>query len=593
MRSKRAGLVAVVGACIVLALLAVFALELSDTQTRNRNEVKGQVHDRAVLAAALIDSLFQTVQQQVPTDAQTYGGQTVPNQVLDAKAGQDIYLVLLDSNGEVLASSQGFDAQASSELPSSTALALLRSGHLYGLGDYLPYKQTGVIDFAVSFPTGFGTRTLVTGFAPSALSTFVNSELKNIPGVRGSFNYLLDGNGVVLASTNPASKVGHPINAPGATSALKHTAGDSAGTYFDQAHLKNSTWRVVLSSPDGPLFATVTGWRQLVPWIIFGAFAVVAIVALLLGLRLALSADELRVVNLQLARVNQDLVDANASLERRAAELARSNEELDQFASIASHDLQEPLRKVRTFTEQLAVMESDHVSELGREYLRRANAAAERMQRLIEDLLKFSRVSTQGRPFTQVDLGDVAHEVVSDLETQIADAGALVRLHELPVIEADALQMQQLLQNLVSNAVKFRKEGVQPEIYVSGEIEGDIVRLTVRDNGIGFEPRYSLRIFRVFERLHGRSEYSGTGIGLALCRKIADRHGGTIEADSEPGAGSTFTVLLPVHQRDKRQNLTLDVSRDPVGGDVPGEAVSTAAGAGSGDNHSEVTADAR
>lgn len=592
MRSKRAGLVAIVGACVVLALLTVFALELSDTQTRNRNEVRGQVHDRAVLAAALIDSLFNTVQQQAATYSQTYGGQ-VSNQALDvsASSANDIYLALLDSSGNVLAYSAGFDAQARAELPSSTALALVRAGHPYGLGDYLPYKRTGVIDLAVSFPVGAGTRTLVTGFPPGSLSSFVTSELRHVPGVRGSFNYLLDGKGVVLASTNPASMVGQPIRAPGAQAALKHQAGDSAGTYFDQARLENSTWRIVLSSPDGLLFATVAGWRQFVPWIIFAAFAVVAVAALILGLRLALSADELGVVNLQLARVNQDLIDANASLERRAAELARSNEELDQFASIASHDLQEPLRKVRTFTEQLAVMEGERVSEQGRDYLRRANAAAERMQRLIEDLLKFSRVSTQGRPFTQVDLGQVAREVVSDLERQIAEADAVVRLHELPVIEADALQMQQLLQNLISNAVKFHKEDVRPEIDVSGETEGAVSRLTVRDNGIGFEPRYSLRIFRVFERLHGRNEYSGTGIGLALCRKIADRHGGTIEAVSQPGAGSTFTVLLPVEHRESRRDVTVDVSTVTQAGGH-GDSGPGTLPAGQGQSRPEVTADA-
>lgn len=587
MKSKRAGLVAIVGALIVLALLTVFALELSDTQTRNRNEVKGRVHDRAVLAAALIDSLFQTVQQQVPQDAQTYGGQTVSQQVLDSNVSSDIYLVLLGPNGEVVAASKGFDAQARGELESSTALTLLRSGHAYGLGDFQPYRTTGVIDFAVSFPTNYGVRTLVTGFAPEALGTFVTGELKNIPGVHGSFNYLLDGNGVVLASTNPSTPVGRPINAPGAATALKHQAANSAGTYFDQVHLNNSTWRVVLTSPDGPLFATVSGWRQLVPWVIFGAFAVVAVVALILGLRLALSADELRVVNLQIARVNQDLVDANASLERRAAELARSNEELDQFASIASHDLQEPLRKVRTFTQQLIVTESDHVSEKGRDYLQRANTAAERMQRLIEDLLKFSRVSTQGRPFTRVDLDEVAREVLSDLETQIGDAGAVVRISGLPVIEADALQMQQLMQNLISNAVKFRREGVTPQVDVSAKVDGGSLRLTVKDNGIGFEPRYNLRIFRVFERLHGRSEYAGTGIGLALCRKIADRHGGSIEADSEPGVGSIFTVTLPLKQRDTSRRVAVNVSSGPEESEPTAVAESP-----TGDERVEATADA-
>jgi light-regulated signal transduction histidine kinase (bacteriophytochrome) len=270
-----------------------------------------------------------------------------------------------------------------------------------------------------------------------------------------------------------------------------------------------------------------------------------------LGYRVLRSRDELGAINAQLEQLNGDLTEANTTLERRAAELARSNEELDQFASIASHDLQEPLRKVRTFTEQLATTEGDHLSEQGRDYLRRANNAAERMQKLIEDLLRFSRVTTQGHPFAPVDLNEVTHQVLSDLEAQVEETAAVVHVGDLPTISADALQMRQLLQNLVSNALKFRREGVTPEVKIEATLSDKDVRLLVSDNGIGFEPQYSLRIFRVFERLHGRTEYPGTGIGLALCRKIAERHGGTIVAESEPEGGSTFTVTLPLHQSEE------------------------------------------
>jgi light-regulated signal transduction histidine kinase (bacteriophytochrome) len=229
----------------------------------------------------------------------------------------------------------------------------------------------------------------------------------------------------------------------------------------------------------------------------------------------------------------------------------RSNGELEQFASIASHDLQEPLRKVRTFTQQLTVVDADNLSEKGRDYLDRANAAAERMQNLIEDLLRFSRVATHGRPFAPVNLWTIAEEVISDLEAQVEQAGAVVELGELPTISADALQMRQLMQNLISNAIKFRRPGVTPEVSITSEVDDAAARITVTDNGIGFEPEYSRRIFRVFERLHGRSEYQGTGIGLALCRKITERHGGTVVADSEPGVGSVFTVTLPLHQKEE------------------------------------------
>jgi light-regulated signal transduction histidine kinase (bacteriophytochrome) len=295
--------------------------------------------------------------------------------------------------------------------------------------------------------------------------------------------------------------------------------------------------------------------------LIFAALVLVAIMAGLLGWRVVRSAEVLTEVNGRLAAVNSELSTANDSLHRRAAELARSNEELDSFASIASHDLQEPLRKVRTFNEQLAVLEADRLSEQGRDYLRRANAAAERMQKLIEDLLKFSRVSTQGRPFEPVDLAEVANRVVVDLEAQVDDAGGRVDIGELPVIKADPLQMQQLLQNLISNALKFRREGVDPVVTVTAERSGETIILKVADNGIGFEARYASRIFRIFERLHGRTEYPGTGIGLALCRKIADRHGGTIEAESEPGQGATFIVTLPADQPEGSYGFGLSAPR--------------------------------
>jgi light-regulated signal transduction histidine kinase (bacteriophytochrome) len=166
------------------------------------------------------------------------------------------------------------------------------------------------------------------------------------------------------------------------------------------------------------------------------------------------------------------------------------------------------------------------------------------MQRLIEDLLKYSRVATQGRPFAAVDLGAVTAEVLEDLDDEIHRSGAVITVGELPSINADPPQMRQLMQNLISNAIKFRREGASPRVEITGSLKGGFVTLVVRDNGIGFDLQYSRRIFRVFERLHGRGTYSGTGIGLALCRKIAQRHGGTVVADSVPDEGSTFTVTM-------------------------------------------------
>jgi signal transduction histidine kinase len=551
LKRREAILALVSAAFVILALLAVFAIELSNTQAKSKRDVTARVHERAVLAAALIDSLFQSTQQAIPQDTRTYGARAVTSRTMNKNLQQDSYLALLDSGGRVIASSRGFTPQAQRDLASSAALKLIARGDPYGLGNVLPYGTTGVINFAVAFPTHYGPRTLLTGFKPLALGAFITGELRKIPGVNGAHNYLLDGNNVVLASTYNAFPPGHVFNAPGQAKALSQSSGDRKGHYYDQVPLRNSTWRILLTAPNGPLFASVTGLRKWVPWMIFAAFALFAAAALALGRRALRSAAQVREANTRLEFVNRELAESNDALERRAHELARSNAELEGFASIASHDLQEPLRKVRTFTQQLSVAEADRLSERGRDYVQRANAAAERMQNLIEDLLKFSRVATHARPFAPVDLGQVTHEVLDDLSVQVERTGAVVHVGDLPTISADPLQIRQLMQNLISNALKFRRKGVTPEVRIQATVVDDTVELSVSDNGIGFDPQYSRRIFRVFERLHGRGEYSGTGIGLALCRKIAERHGGGVVADGEPDIGSTFIVTLPVHQSDE------------------------------------------
>ncbi len=195
------------------------------------------------------------------------------------------------------------------------------------------------------------------------------------------------------------------------------------------------------------------------------------------------------------------------------------------------------------------------LSAEGRDYLNRMENAASRMQTLIDDLLTYSRVTTQGRPFVAVDLGKIAQEVLSDLEVRVEQTEATVHVGELGTIGAEPLQMRQLLQNLMGNALKFRRADVPLQVWITGELVegkapggGRYYRLEVRDNGIGFDEKYAERIFAVFQRLHTREEYEGTGMGLAICRKIVDRHGGTIVAHGRPGEGAVFVVTLPVRQ---------------------------------------------
>lgn len=239
------------------------------------------------------------------------------------------------------------------------------------------------------------------------------------------------------------------------------------------------------------------------------------------------------------------------ALERQAAELARSNGELEQFAYVASHDLQEPLRKILAFGDRLKTKCGDQLPEEGRDYLVRMQNAAARMQTLIHDLLALSRVATQPHPFGPVDLQDIVKHVLSDFESRIERVQGRVEIGVLPAIIADRLQMAQLFQNLIGNALKFQRPGEPPVVkissgYVSNPEEALSCRIEVEDNGIGFEEKHVDRIFQVFQRLHGRGEYEGSGIGLSICRKIAERHGGFITASGKPGIGAKFTVVLPL-----------------------------------------------
>jgi len=268
--------------------------------------------------------------------------------------------------------------------------------------------------------------------------------------------------------------------------------------------------------------------------------------------------------------VNANINERKASEEKlrmAAAQLQRSNNELQEFASVASHDLQEPLRKIQAFGDRLRLKCGSSLSETGHEYLERMQDAARRMQTLLHDLLTLSRVTSKAQPFESVQLGDVVRQVVSDLEVRIEQLGATVEIGPLPTAEADASQMRQLFQNLISNALKFQNPGVRPEVIISsknlvvedsgipGALPGDRVsRIFVQDNGIGFDEKYAERIFTVFQRLHSRSEFEGTGIGLAVCRKIMERHGGTIVAKSASGQGATFIVTIPIKQRIKEGN---------------------------------------
>ncbi len=271
---------------------------------------------------------------------------------------------------------------------------------------------------------------------------------------------------------------------------------------------------------------------------------------------------QLTEAHLEVQRLNEQLTDrllqlkeevsermrAEEGLKRTLDELARSNSDLEQFAYAVSHDLQEPLRKITSFADLLVRRHRDSLTDDACGYLDRMTSAAGRMSELIKDVLALSRVSTKAQPFEPVDLNGIVRTVISDLESRTEETGGRIEVAKLPVIQADGTQMRQLMQNLIGNALKFHREGEPPLVRVTCRIENDTCEVSVADNGIGFDEKHADQIFTIFRRLHRRGEYEGTGIGLAICRKIAERHHGAIEAKGTSGEGATFTVSLPVSQ---------------------------------------------
>ncbi|MCR4408181.1 MAG: ATP-binding protein [Anaerolineae bacterium] len=262
---------------------------------------------------------------------------------------------------------------------------------------------------------------------------------------------------------------------------------------------------------------------------------------------------------------------AEEALQTYAAELERSNRELKNFLYVASHDLQEPLRKVRAFGDRLQAKYGAVLDAQGCDYLERMQNAAARMQDSINALLVYSRVTTRAQPFEKVNLAAMVPEVVSGFKAQVEGLGGRVEVGDLPVIEADPNQMRQLLQHLVSNALKFHREEEPPLVRIHARaidrepedrLPGDEwYQIIVQDNGIGFEEKYVERIFQPFQRLHGRGQYEGPGMGLAICRKIVERHRGTITAKSAPGQGATFIITLPARQPVKEAAFNTMVKR--------------------------------
>ena len=254
--------------------------------------------------------------------------------------------------------------------------------------------------------------------------------------------------------------------------------------------------------------------------------------------------DALERVQGRLEERNDELRETQQELEATVRELEASNDRLEQFASAASHDLQEPLRMISSYLRLLEDRYGDELDEDAEEFIAFAVDGADRLQVMVGDLLEYSRVETRGDPFEPVELDAVLEDALTDLQVRIEETDAEITAEELPRVAGDRSQLRQLFQNLVSNALEYSGDE-PPRVHVSAERTGDRWEIAVRDEGIGIDPEDQERIFEVFDRLHTQADHEGTGIGLALCQRIAERHDGTLEVDSEPGEGATFSVVLP------------------------------------------------
>ncbi|MEM6473873.1 MAG: PAS-domain containing protein, partial [Planctomycetota bacterium] len=237
-------------------------------------------------------------------------------------------------------------------------------------------------------------------------------------------------------------------------------------------------------------------------------------------------------------------------LQTYTSKLELSNRELEDFAYVASHDLQEPLRKIETFGDRLRQRYANELPDQGQLYIERMQDAAGRMRSLISDLLGYSRVTTKGKELVETDLNSILTDVLSDLSIRIEETKAEVNVDDLPPVYGDRTQLRQLFQNLIGNALKFSRPGVSPVVDVTVEDREDLFLFKIADNGIGFDNKFKDQIFTIFQRLHGRLEYEGTGVGLATVRKIVERHNGTIDADGRPDEGATFLIEIPKRTED-------------------------------------------
>ena len=526
--------------------LGVGAWQLARSQSNTRNQLRHNYDNRATIASGVIESLFNVAFQQAAAAYKTqFGGKVTPAALAAyAKLNKSVYVSVVRADGTVVA--------ASPRTPPGGRAALVPGALKAGiaLGDIAGSGRTRSVALAVRFVGSDGPRVLVSGSPAAIFVTFLSGSLSRLTPSNGDKAYVLDGNGAVLGAASHENPK-HP-EPPGqelvkSIRRAPHGFYTQMGVrrYYASAAQPNSRWHVAVTVPRSTLYHSTSGASRWLPWVILAVLAIALGSIALLVRRAILAGAMVAEINTQLEASQDRLRDRAVELQASNAELQRSNADLEQFAYVASHDLSAPLRAVAGFSQLLGMRYKGRLDGDADDFIGHMQDGVDRMQRIIDDLLAYSRVDRGGLQAERVDLDAIYDEVLRGLAPEIAERDAVVTKEPLGEACGEGGQLSQVLQNLIANGLKFTAAGTRPEVHVSAARDGDRVRVSVRDNGIGIDPEHAERIFKMFQRLHNTEDYPGTGIGLAISQKIIDRHGGAIVVAPAPDGGTVFTFDVP------------------------------------------------
>jgi signal transduction histidine kinase len=530
-----------------MLLLGVGAWLLADSQSKDREQLQTRFANGAGVASAVLDGLFGSITQQTEILGKQFGGDVAPG-ALDAYVvqNQSAYAIVLDGSGKAVAASGGAPAT-----PQSDAAKEARTTG-FAISDLLDNDGQQVVESVIRFPItpdGKRFRYLVSGSKAELFRGFLSGSIQPLVQYGGDA-YILDGKGAVLGAV---SKMDPKHPAPPGRELIARVGRSDRGTYgsgdseqfFASRPVARSNWHVAVTVPTKELYQPASGVSRWLPWVVLAILGLSLIAIGLLVRRAVVAGARIAEINSQLEASQDRLRDRAVELQASNAELQRSNAELEQFAYVASHDLSAPLRAVAGFSQLLGVRYKGRLDDDADQFIRHMQDGVDRMQRIIDDLLAYSRVDRSGLHPENIDLDKILDEVLQSLRPDIEERGATVTRDTLGTACGEPGQLSQVLQNVIANGLKFTAPGVPPAVHVSAERGEGRVRISIRDNGIGIDPGHIEQIFKMFQRLHSTDEYEGTGIGLAIAKKIIDRHDGRISIAPAPGGGTIFSFDIP------------------------------------------------